>query len=375
MSDLFAFSEGESGEQINDGGNDMYDGGNRVNVRVSGSWSPNLKYTQECGGPNTKEMTAVGMSDVTYLTCKITSPATMWFAYFESAGANINGFRTMGDLGADGGGHVKSGRLSRIRGTSGYYMHVHSASDPSINKLVLVPNTGWSQQTQSTTHLGNHELTGGGVKALLYVLFAGNNGKEYSEGEFQSVMNAVLGNCADRSSFGLAECLSVTHPVYHASGTGWLNNWDGQFRYECPSNQGIVSLYSVHHNGAEDRRWKLACGQLSEGSLNSCHWTSHTHWDGSWTLGYTDKLIVGIDSFHDNRREDRRFQVKYCSTSGVTMTNHQDDGSWRNGLDHELNYNLPGDRFLTRITSWHHNGAEDRQFKFSTVQLSTGNCR
>jgi len=166
-----------------------------------------------------------------------------------------------------------------------------------------------------------------------------------------------------------ASC-EISHSTAYASSQGFVNDWDRPFTFECPTNQAISSLYSVHDNRMEDRRWKFACAQITGASLTSCSWGGHTDWDAAWSIGNDGDIITGIDSYHDNGKEDRRYKIKTCKLSGLTasvVVKHDPD--WRNGWDRDLSYDLPGQQFLTRITSHHDNRMEDRQFKFSTVEF------
>ena len=63
-----------SGFFINDGGSDMYDGGNYLSVRIQGSWQFELPYTQDCNGLFPTELDGVdgpATSNVFYSTCKV----------------------------------------------------------------------------------------------------------------------------------------------------------------------------------------------------------------------------------------------------------------------------------------------------------------
>jgi len=171
-----------------------------------------------------------------------------------------------------------------------------------------------------------------------------------------------------------APCGRSSHGT--TSGSSWANNWDGSFEQECGTGSVLSSLYSVHDNGKEDRRWMFACAPLVGGSLGPCEWSSSwTAWDGSWTLGDDGKVITGIMSIHDNGTEDRIWKIKSCELPDVE-SKENNDGNWQNGWDSELSYNLPANRFLTKITSIHDNGTEDRRFAFSTVEFSPkpGKC-
>ena len=46
----------------------------------------------------------------------------------------------------------------------------------------------------------------------------------------------------------------------------WDNNFDEKLDFKCPfRNQFISTVVSVHHNGAEDRRFKLNCRNIISG--------------------------------------------------------------------------------------------------------------
>jgi len=164
-------------------------------------------------------------------------------------------------------------------------------------------------------------------------------------------------------------CEMPSHTATTASNMGWANDWDAHFKFECPAGEAISSLYSVHDNHREDRRWKFACGQLSGGSLGRCTWGAYTAWDGTWTLGSEGDVITGIESQHDNHKEDRQYKIKSCKLMDATVKAVHHDIDWRNDFDGQLSSDLPGQHFLTQITSHHDNWKEDRQFKFSTVEF------
>ena len=39
----------------------------------------------------------------------------------------------------------------------------------------------------------------------------------------------------------------------------YVNNWDGDLKYECPSDSLITGLESEHNDWFEDRRWNFKC--------------------------------------------------------------------------------------------------------------------
>lgn len=173
-----------------------------------------------------------------------------------------------------------------------------------------------------------------------------------------------------------APCERSRHSTTTASNLAWANNWDSVFTFECPGGEVMTSLYSIHDNSKEDRRWKFACAQLVGGSFTDCSWSTYTAWDGAWTVGDNDHVITGLESTHSNSREDRQYKIKSCKLPDAESSVFHSDADWQNAWDSELSYDLPPQQFLTKITSHHDNGREDRQFKFSTVEFSPqpGGC-
>jgi len=164
----------------------------------------------------------------------------------------------------------------------------------------------------------------------------------------------------------------LTHQEQGAS-EAWSNNWDGNFHQECGANEALVAFRSKHDNRKEDRRWKIICKPIiGEGaSLSSCSWdATWSAWDGTWTRpGATDRIITGMTSEHNNRKEDRKFKFRSCQVDGVTVDTGEDDPSYKNNWDGQLNDKVAQDQFYTRVSSTHDNRKEDRRFKFRRVKF------
>ena len=92
------------------------------------------------------------------------------------------------------------------------------------------------------------------------------------------------------------------------SGQEWANDYDGYLYYECPTNQSINHIISIHDNGHEDRIWAFECAP-STFSLETCSWSGYVN-DYDEVLVYECSsgagLIAGMESEHDNGSEDRR---------------------------------------------------------------------
>ncbi|KAK3289080.1 hypothetical protein CYMTET_3486 [Cymbomonas tetramitiformis] len=181
---------GTTGDCISDGGNDMYDCGNQMNLEgTSGDSKQRLLYTQATTA------TRAGIADISYLTLKTHN---VWLAAFESASGSIARYFTSGNNGADGRGAQELGQLgesSRAPGYYGWYKQVYGANDPSINELIITTDAAWIHSMGGSTDSGHHELrssTGTGVSRIYYLMWAGASGHQYGREDFLLVMETFL---------------------------------------------------------------------------------------------------------------------------------------------------------------------------------------
>jgi hypothetical protein len=178
----YDFSGGESGNSISDGGGDMYDDGNYI--RYENSYIPysDLTITSDFQSE----------SSVNYFTAKKTGLFT-----FIGDFTNANRFYIDGWLGADGEGAVK-GNYFEIsisgRAFSVFTKQVYNAGDPSVNHIIIVENgTNLSRSFSTSTDDDFHQINNLPNDArIFYVLFAGQNGKEFSESEMLMIAQAYL---------------------------------------------------------------------------------------------------------------------------------------------------------------------------------------
>merc|ERR1711868_288646 len=113
----------------------------------------------------------------------------------------------------------------------------------------------------------------------------------------------------DRKFKPLVTAIGATQRHRHL--TGWVNNMDGGFTYTCPTNQAIVGFYSYHNNGNEDRKWRFYCASFHGVGFRQGAWPVwQTSWDAYWNLNCGHNPAIGWSSYHDNRREDRRWRIR-----------------------------------------------------------------
>ncbi len=203
--------DGLTGTEISDGGNDMYDGGNELNTNLSTL----IPYTN--GTISTHTGFGTGSS---YFTHKFNN---LWVM-----GADLNGvtsFRITGNNGADGSGRVNGSTYTITVGCMRYYVfikQVHSASDPSINHIFIVPDNGTlpapTHTFSTNTDNDQHDLNNlGNFERLYYLLLAGDGGYEYTNAEIQAAVLDFI-NQANVTGGGVAQVL-VTQTAGPASGT------------------------------------------------------------------------------------------------------------------------------------------------------------
>ncbi|KAK3278874.1 hypothetical protein CYMTET_13216, partial [Cymbomonas tetramitiformis] len=186
---MYAFSDGTAGTCISDGGGDMYDCGNQINVMTaSGTYYNQLAYTQSTTASSSG-------SDITYVTYKASN---VWLAAFSSPSGNLGAYYTSGNNGADGGGSMSYGYLgqSSVSGYYGWYKKVYNAGDPSINEVIITTDPSWAHSIGSSTDNGEHRLQKGnsGVSEIYYLMWAGSSGYGYSTSHFTAVMNTFMEN-------------------------------------------------------------------------------------------------------------------------------------------------------------------------------------
>ena len=185
--DRYLFTEGVTGTNIVDGGNDMYDSGNFLNTSLGSA----LAYSDNAVITSAK-LGAGG----TYFTRK--QPGLFVFA------ADMDGvstFNISGNLGADGSGAVSATTLTRSVGGvnyTGFFKGVSGTTDPSVNHLIIVETKpGISHTYSSNSDNDDHSITGmSGAMRLYYLLFARADGRAVDTVVAGTIMDAFLQNIA-----------------------------------------------------------------------------------------------------------------------------------------------------------------------------------
>lgn len=121
---------------------------------------------------------------------------------------------------------------------------------------------------------------------------------------------------------------------------------------------------SVHDNGHEDRRWSFECRQ-NPGTTGKCFWSGYVNsYDQLLEYHCPDSHFVhGVESIHDNGKEDRKFSFYCCEAPACTPLINCYDTGFINSYDHAMDFKVPSSHVLYGAVSVHDNGHEDRIWK------------
>ncbi|WP_299218721.1 HYR domain-containing protein [uncultured Aquimarina sp.] len=190
----FELDDGLNSDNIDDGGDDMYDGGNFISTDLS---SGEITYSDNV----IVSTTDFGINGA-YFTRKVEN---MWLLAADLDG--INDFNITGELGADGSG-LADGFTSTITFREANYtlfvkrvreeLEPSGGSDPSVNHLIIIPeNTATSQNFSDDTDDDQHQVTGLlETTRLYYLLFAGDDSTFIDDATMEAIATSFIENIA-----------------------------------------------------------------------------------------------------------------------------------------------------------------------------------
>lgn len=177
-------SGGVNSNQISDGGNDMYDGGNLLSTNHASQFNYSDNTVKTSGGifgTNGKFFTRY-VSGLFVLAADLD---------------NVSSFSVYGNYGSDGGGSRDNGSFTVTVGCKTFQVYVarvYNAGDPSINEMFIVPSTsGLSFTPLANTGASTSTLSGlSSSTRMYYLLYAGSNGAYINNTSAQSIATAFL---------------------------------------------------------------------------------------------------------------------------------------------------------------------------------------
>jgi hypothetical protein len=183
ISNRHDFTEGETGTSIVDGGNDMFDGGNRLNTNLA----TQIPYTN---GAVVAGDAAFGPGS-RYFTAKYPGLFVL-----GASGMSISEFYTDGVTGADSTGNVEFSVFDftvQGRAYRGVLKRTYNTGDPSIQKLIIVSGATLSQ---TITNAANSDLQRvqnlSAIPEMYYLLFSRRNSQAISNEEVRHVAETFL---------------------------------------------------------------------------------------------------------------------------------------------------------------------------------------
>ncbi|XP_071963407.1 hemagglutinin/amebocyte aggregation factor-like [Antedon mediterranea] len=165
-------------------------------------------------------------------------------------------------------------------------------------------------------------------------------------------------------------CVLVLFMISHVI-ADWHNDFDTGVNFECPSGQAIYKIKSYHDNSREDRVFEFFCKNFPT-SFSKCTWTNYVNeWDKpfSATCPYNG-VIVGANSYHDNGREDRLWKW-YCCESNAYYAVNCYETPLINDWDAYHEYTAPSGYFIHGVAGYHDNNREDRRWQYNVCQIKT----
>jgi len=152
----------------------------------------------------------------------------------------------------------------------------------------------------------------------------------------------------------------------------WANDYDGKLYFECPEGSAITHLTSIHNNNYEDRMWAFECQAVKEeAEFTACAWTGYVNnFDEPFIYECTEGagLITGMESIHDNHYEDRRWSYKCCYTA-ETCYHDCHFTPFINAMDGPMDYKVQDGYWISGFESEHDNHFEDRQWRLQLCKI------
>jgi len=153
------------------------------------------------------------------------------------------------------------------------------------------------------------------------------------------------------------------------------NRPDKPMDFTCPPNHAISGVRSRHINHFEDRLWGFRCCPLKGRTYDGVRLTGDINtWDGPMDFKcLSNEVLVGVKSRHHNLYEDRIWQAR-CATllseGQVNVIGEHTLTEYVNYWDGKLDYTVSSGYVITGLASVHSNWHEDRRFKIYSASLN-----
>ena len=148
------------------------------------------------------------------------------------------------------------------------------------------------------------------------------------------------------------------------SSHGPCNAYDAFHNFRCSPGRSIYSISGHHDNDKEDRIYCYECRY--SGISDYCYQTGYVNsWDSLVDVECSSNyFIAGVRSYHDNDKEDRRFNYRCCKNNNRCTRNCYWSGRV-NIYDGDMDYHVEADNHV--IVGAYSRHSNDKEWVYSTV--------
>jgi len=168
-------------------------------------------------------------------------------------------------------------------------------------------------------------------------------------------------------------CMSKLTLTVISGRTGWMNSWDGLLSWAAGSNKMIHGFYSIHDNHREDRLWAFYTATASGVTCTPTGFSGYVNnYDQVARFECpANQALNGVISIHDNHKEDRIWRFQCCAVSSNAYLKVGPWSNWRNDWDRLLNFRCKSTEVVVAVNSYHDNHREDRRWEYKCAELMT----
>ena len=143
----------------------------------------------------------------------------------------------------------------------------------------------------------------------------------------------------------------------------------------CNPGERIVKFKSKHSNWHEDRVWDLGCKAINpKMTIKGDRWISKTEFsklekDQLWNGVHSNSFLVGMESKHDNGKEDREYSIMSARSDNFAL---RQCSEWTrlNKFGKSVDLELGDGEVIAAIKSVFSHRKEDREFSVITCRIA-----
>ena len=132
------------------------------------------------------------------------------------------------------------------------------------------------------------------------------------------------------------------------------NGFDRPLRLHCSKAHAIKRIQSSYSSGHRDRRFNFICSRYGNPSkCSDCTTTPQYVNNYRKPILFNcpaNQVVAGVESVHNNSPEDRVWKFRCCSSSGHVTTNCELT-NYINNLHGNFDYTVPGSKVVVGMYS------------------------